>query len=126
MRRRRKTVLVVEDSKTMRHLITSTIQSTQQVLVVECETGFDALKMLPKYEFDLIITDINMPDINGLELISFLKSDKRYMNIPLLVVSTEGKEEDVRRGLALGADRYIVKPFDPKQLKEVIKTYLKE
>lgn len=126
MKKRRKAVLVVEDSKTMRHLITSTIQSSQEVLVVECETGFDALKMLPKYEFDLIITDINMPDINGLELISFLKKDKRYKDIPLLVISTEGKDEDIRRGLALGADRYIVKPFDPKELKEIVKTYLKD
>lgn len=125
-RRRKKYVMVVEDSKTMRDFIASTIQSVGRVFVIECGTGFEALKMLPKYNFDMIITDINMPDINGLELITFLKNDENYKHIPLIIISTEGSERDIKKGLSLGAERYLVKPFDTEELKRIIKEYLWE
>jgi two-component system chemotaxis response regulator CheY len=124
--KKRKCVMVVEDSKTMRDFIVSTIQSVGKMFVIECGTGFEALKMLPKYEFDMIITDINMPDINGLELITFLKNDEKYKHIPLIIISTEGSEKDIKKGLSLGAQRYLVKPFDPEELKKIVKEYLWE
>ena len=80
--------------------------------MVEAGNGFEALKTLPTRRFDLIITDINMPDINGLELIGFVKSNPAYRDIPLIIVSTEKTEEDKKRGLALGAAGYVVKPFN--------------
>jgi len=124
--KKRKCVMVVEDSKTMRDFIVSTIQSVGKMFVIECGTGFEALKMLPKHEFDMIITDINMPDINGLELITFLKNDEKYKHIPLIIISTEGSEKDIKKGLSLGAQRYLVKPFDPEELKKIVKEYLWE
>ena len=84
------------------------------------ENGFDALRMLPRSEYDLILTDINMPDINGLELVSFVKQDERYAGIPLVIVSTEGSERDRDKGLELGADAYLVKPFEPAQLRTLV------
>ncbi|MDH5202706.1 MAG: response regulator, partial [Nitrospirota bacterium] len=81
----------------------------------------EALKLLPTQEFNLVITDINMPDINGLELISFLKNNPRYSHIPLIIVTTERSDEDRKRGLALGAAAYITKPFKADELQEVIK-----
>lgn len=124
--RKRKYVMVVEDSKTMRDFIVSTIQTVGKMFVVECGTGFEALKMLTKYQFDMIITDINMPDINGLELVTFLKNDQKYKHIPLIIISTEGSERDIKKGLSLGAERYLVKPFDTEELKKIVKEYLWE
>ncbi|HWR58012.1 MAG TPA: response regulator, partial [Thermodesulfovibrionales bacterium] len=74
----------------------------------------------PQENFDLIVTDINMPDINGLELISFLKSNPNYKHIPLIIVTTERSEEDRERGMALGANAYVTKPFNSDELQEVI------
>jgi two-component system chemotaxis response regulator CheY len=78
------------------------------------------LRCLPREPFDLIVTDINMPDINGLELVSFAKNNDAYRSIPLVIVSTEGAERDRERGLELGADAYLVKPFEPESLREVV------
>jgi two-component system chemotaxis response regulator CheY len=87
---------------------------------VEAGSGFEALKLLPTQEFNLVITDVNMPDINGLELINFIKSNSRYSHIPLIIVSTERSDEDRKRGIALGAMAYITKPFKAHELQEVI------
>ncbi len=118
-------ILIVEDSPTIRSLIISSIEEGGDFKFVETENGFEALKMLPRDKFDLIITDINMPDINGLELVNFIKKNENYKNIPLFIITTERSEADVKKGLALGADEYIVKPFSPDKLQEVVMRYLK-
>ena len=115
-----KNVLIVEDSKSIRSLIRIALEEVGGFFAVEANNGFEALRMLPSRKFDLIITDINMPDINGLELISFVKSNPTYQNIPLIIVSTEKTEEDKRRGLALGAVGYIVKPFRKEDLMALV------
>ncbi len=117
-----KSVLIVEDSRAMRGLIRATVEQMPGYITHEAGSGFDALKALPSRRFDLIITDINMPDINGLELISFVKGHPQYRDIPLIVVSTERSEEDRKRGLALGASGYIVKPFKGEELQELIRS----
>jgi two-component system chemotaxis response regulator CheY len=73
---------------------------------------------------DLIITDINMPDINGLELISYVRKNPNYQDVPLIIISTEGSEKDRQKGLMLGANEYLVKPFDPSQLMKLVSKYL--
>lgn len=117
-------VLIVEDSPTIRSLIVSTLEAAGEFIFFETGSGFEALKMLPREKFDLIITDINMPDINGLELVSFVKKSDLYKNIPLLIITTEGSKQDVAKGLALGADEYIVKPFKPDELQRIVLKYL--
>jgi two-component system, chemotaxis family, chemotaxis protein CheY len=87
-------------------------------------SGFEALKILPRHRFSLIITDINMPDINGLELINFVKKNPHYRETPLIVVTTEGREHDRARGLQLGANEYVVKPFAPEDISALVKRYL--
>jgi len=105
----------------MRALIGAALESLAEKLEIdEVESGFTALRMLPRHAYDLIVTDINMPDINGLELVSFVKSNGSYQSIPLIIVSTEGSERDRERGLELGADAYLVKPFEPENLREVV------
>jgi len=118
-------VLVVEDSAAMRSFIASTIEEIEGVEVVEAESGFEALKKLPRHRFNIIITDINMPDINGLELIRFIRENEQYQDTPLIIVSTESSQRDRERGLALGANAYLVKPFSPGELRDCVNKYLK-
>ena len=114
-------ILIVEDSATMRSLLASSLEELEiPVKIVEAESGFEALRFLPRDDFDLIVTDINMPDINGLELVSFIRKNEKYSDIPLVIVSTEGWERDREKGLGLGADAYLVKPFDPDMLRQVV------
>jgi two-component system chemotaxis response regulator CheY len=116
-----KRILIVEDSPTMRALLNSALEGLEvPVKITEASSGFEALRCLPREPFDLIVTDINMPDINGLELVSFAKSNDAYRSIPLVIVSTEGSERDREKGLELGADAYLVKPFEPEYLREVV------
>ena len=118
-------VLVVEDSATMRSLIASTLEQMGVPLkVTEASTGFEALRLLPRESYDLIVTDINMPDINGLELVSFVKSNQVYSSIPLIIVSTESSDRDREKGLSLGADAYLVKPFEPDDLLQIARDLL--
>src|SRR3954469_14441421 len=84
--------------------------------IVEAESGFDALRLLPRGPYDLVITDINMPDINGLELISFIRKSDQHRSTPVLIISTQSSERDRERGMALGANAYLIKPFTPELL----------
>ncbi|MEJ2315248.1 MAG: response regulator [Nitrospirota bacterium] len=116
-----KTVLIVEDSATTRSMIRSILEDFDEIETVEAATGFEALKQLPAHKVDLVVTDINMPDINGLELINFMRGDERYEKIPIIIISTERSEEDKTRGVALGADAYITKPFSPEDLRGLVR-----
>jgi len=114
-------ILVVEDSGAMRAMIGAALEELgEKVEIDEAESGFAALRLLPRRSYDLIVTDINMPDINGLELVSFVKSDRRYERTPLVIVSTEGSERDRDKGLALGANAYLVKPFAAAELRRLV------
>ena len=121
-----KKILIVEDSDTMRSLIASTIEEMKGFELFEAGNGFEALKALPSQHFDMIITDLNMPDINGLEIIKFVKEHPTYKSIPLVIVTTRVGEEDRKKGLALGASGYMIKPFEPDDLKKVVRKILKQ
>ena len=121
-----KKILVAEDSPTMRYLIASTIAALGDFAVIEAGNGFEALRILPQEKVDLVITDINMPDINGLELVSFIRQSPNYRTTPLFIISTEGSARDREKGMSLGADAYLVKPFAPEELQSLIRQYLGE
>src|SRR4051812_19702756 len=104
-------VLIVEDSKTSREFIVAAAEAVDGLETVTARNGFEALKLLPRHRFDLIITDINMPDINGLELINFVKKNPNYRATPLFIITSESREEIRQKGFALGASEYLVKPF---------------
>ena len=121
-------ILVVEDSSSMRAYLTAIIEAGSEsydLEIIEAESGFEALKTLPHHKFDAILTDINMPDINGLELVSFLKNHPQYKVIPVMVISTESTDEDRRRAAALGAEEYLVKPFQSSELVEKLRRLLR-
>ena len=112
----------------MRAYLTTILESGSEsydLEIVEAASGFEALKTLPHHKFDAILTDINMPDINGLELVSFLKNHPVHRSIPIMVISTESREEDRKRAAALGAEEYLVKPFQARDLIEKLRRLLK-
>lgn len=96
------------------------------VEVVEAVSGLDALRLLPRGRFDLVITDINMPDINGLELIRFVRQSERYEELAMLIISTQASERDIERGLALGADGFLPKPFTHQALRDAARASLQK
>ena len=120
----RQRVLVVEDSATMRGFVTAALEAAGPYAVTQAESGFQALKVLPRAHYDLIITDINMPDINGLELVRFIRESETHKKTPLIIISTDGREVDRDRGLKLGANAYLIKPFAPEQLLETVRSVL--
>jgi two-component system chemotaxis response regulator CheY len=113
-------ILVVEDSDATRSMIAAALDDPEKIEVIEASSGFEALRLLPRHVFHLIVTDVNMPDINGLELIGFLKSHPQYRGIPIVVVSTEVAEADVARAMALGSEEYVRKPFRPEELASAV------
>ena len=118
--------LLVEDSPTMRQLIMFALKRIPDLEIVEASDGVDALKKLPGGTFDLMLTDINMPIMDGLKLISLMKSNPTYKDIPVVVITTEGAKEDREKGLALGAKAYITKPVQTTGLLRVVKDILSE
>ncbi|HEX8790557.1 MAG TPA: response regulator [Polyangiaceae bacterium] len=116
-------VLVVEDSVSARAFVRAVLESPEFAgpqggcEVVEASCGFDAMRLLPRGPWDLIVTDINMTDINGLELIRFIRKSEHHRGTPLVIISSLRAEQDVERGLALGANAYLPKPFTPEQLR---------
>jgi two-component system, chemotaxis family, chemotaxis protein CheY len=117
-------VLVVEDSASMRAFVRGALEDPAFAEplggfdVAEATSGFDAMRLLPRGPYDLIITDINMADINGLELIHFIRKSEHHRTTPLVIISTQAAERDIDRGLALGANAYLAKPFSVEQLRE--------
>jgi len=122
-------ILVVEDSFSMRSFVRSALETGGElggVDVVEASGGFEALRLLPRGPYDLVITDINMPDINGLELIQFIRSNEHHRYTPILLISTQSSERDRERGLSLGANGYVAKPFSPEDLRKRVKDQLEK
>jgi two-component system chemotaxis response regulator CheY len=116
--------LVVEDSQVMRQLLVFALQRVRELEVTEADDGVDALRKLAGNRFDIIITDINMPIMDGLKLVKRIRSDESYNNVPIIVVTTEGSQEDRSRALALGANAYITKPIQGPQVVAKVKELL--
>lgn len=118
-------ILIVEDSPTMRQLISFALKRIRGVRIVEAGDGVDGLKKISAEKFDMIFTDINMPVMDGLKLISLVREDAAHRGVPIVVITTEGAQEDRQRALALGANDYITKPIQPNRILEVAKQLLK-
>jgi two-component system chemotaxis response regulator CheY len=117
-------VLVVEDSPTMRQLIVFALKRIRNLHIEEAADGIGGLKKLGAEKFDLIVTDINMPIMDGLKLVSLIRNDPQYKDVPVVVITTEGAIEDRDRALALGANEYITKPIQTARILEVAKRML--
>ena len=120
-----KCILVVDDSETVRQVLQLTL-SKAGFDVVEAEDGVDALNKLPNQPVDMIVTDLNMPIMDGLELIKKIRGEGDYRFTPIVMLTTESSEEKKKAGREAGASGWIVKPFKPEQLLKVVKMVLGE
>lgn len=117
-------ILVVEDSPTMRQLISFAIKRVANSRVFEATDGVDALKKLSSERIDLILADINMPVMDGLKLVSLVRGNPTYKDIPIIIITTEGAEEDRKRALAIGANAYLPKPIQTQELIKLVNGFL--
>ncbi len=119
-------ILIIEDSPTMRQLISFALKRLPGVRIVEATDGVDGLKKLSSEKFDLILTDINMPIMDGLKLVSLVRNDANYREVPIVVITTEGAREDRERALGLGANDYVTKPIQANRILELARSLLKK
>ncbi len=116
----KKTILTVDDSASIRQMVTFTLKSAGYE-VTEAVDGQDALEKANQRKFDLVLTDINMPRMDGLNLLEKLRKTPLYGRIPILMLTTESGDEMKAKGRAAGATGWLVKPFNPDSLLDVIK-----
>jgi two-component system chemotaxis response regulator CheY len=117
--------LVVEDSPMMRQLIVLALSRVRNLKVTEADDGVDGLRKLAGGKFDIIITDINMPIMDGLKLVKRVRSDPTHKDVPIVIITTEGSNEDRARALQLGANAYVTKPIQAPQVIAKVKELLK-
>lgn len=114
-------VLIVDDSQLIHSMYRLVLNRYKDCKIVDAMNGLEALDVLSREnDFSLVLLDINMPVMNGLQFMEKIKTEKLYRHIPIIVVSTEGKEEDTLRALQFGAAGYVVKPFKSHMLYELI------
>ena len=119
-----KKILIVDDSATIRKMVRASLQGLDDAEFIEAGTGLEAIEHLAFGPVGLIVLDLNMPDMHGMEVIDFVRSHHAYRNIPIVVLTTKGEEASRKEALAAGANRYLTKPCDPRQLADVVGSLL--
>ena len=109
-------VLVVDDSQVMREMIVACLRAVSGLEFAQAASGLEAIERLSLEAFDLLVLDLNMPDIGGVEVVEFVRGQEGLRDLPILIVTTRGDEASRERVLAAGASRYMTKPFTPDQL----------
>ncbi len=117
-------ILAVDDSPTMRRIIVNTLKRAGFEDVIEASDGKDALAKMKVDKFDVVITDWNMPEMDGLTFVTALRAMDEYKKLPVLMVTTRSVKDDIVDALKAGVNNYIVKPFTPETLKEKIEQVL--
>jgi two-component system chemotaxis response regulator CheY len=117
--------LIVDDSQAMRRQLSAALQRLPGLRGVEACDGADAWRKLAAGTFDILLTDVNMPTLDGLKLISLVRAGGAHQRIPIVVITTEGADADRRRAMSLGADSYLVKPVQAAQVVDAVKLLLR-
>ncbi len=117
-------ILVVDDSATMRRIIKNSLTNLGYIDLVEAEDGAAAWDIFSKEDINILVTDWNMPNMNGLELVKKVRAEAKYADIPIIMVTTEGGKAEVITALKAGVNNYIVKPFTPQVLKDKLEAVL--
>ena len=118
-------ILIVEDSPTMRQLLVFALKRLKEVDIVEAQDGMDGLRKVSSDHFDLALIDINMPVMDGLKLISLIRGEDNLREMPIIVITTEGAQEDRERAIALGANEYLTKPIQANRVLRLAHGLLK-
>lgn len=119
----KKVILIADDSPSIRKFISFSL-SMKGFEIIPAADGMEALEKLPKEKINLIITDLNMPNIDGFELIKTIRNSEEFKEIPIIILSSLGGNEDVNKGMSCGANSYLLKPFDPKRILYEVSKYL--
>lgn len=106
-------ILVVDDSKVMREMIVACLRAQEGLAFTHAASGLEAIERLSLKNFDLVVLDLNMPDIGGVEVVEFVRAQDKLRGLPILIVTTRGDEASRARVLAAGASRFMTKPFTP-------------
>lgn len=117
-------VLVVDDSATMRRMIIASLQDLQDINFSQASNGLEAIERLAVSSADVMILDLNMPDMHGIEVLKFVRKQPSYQDLPIIVLTTRGDEESRDIANLAGASAYITKPFDPESLAEQVRSFL--
>jgi two-component system chemotaxis response regulator CheY len=117
-------VLVVDDSRVMREMIVACLRGERGLEFTHAESGLEAIERISLKRFDLLILDLNMPDIGGLEVIEFVRGQDKLRGLPILVVTTRGDDASKVRALQVGASRFMTKPFSPETILNEVRALL--
>ncbi len=113
-------IITVDDSSTMRRIIKNTLQKLGFETILEAGNGVEALEVMSKNKVDMIVTDWNMPEMDGLTFVKAVSAKDEYKDLPILMITTEAAKEDILTALRSGVNNYVVKPFTPETLQEKV------
>jgi two-component system chemotaxis response regulator CheY len=113
-------VLVVDDSKVMRDMVAACLKPRPALVVTHASSGLEAIEKLSLQRFDIVVLDLNMPDIGGIEVVEFVRGQDKLRTLPIIIVTTRGDEGSRAKALAAGANRYMTKPFSPEAILEEV------
>ena len=113
-------IITVDDSSTMRRIIKNTLQKLGFETILEAGDGVEALEVMSKNKVDMIVTDWNMPEMDGLTFVKAVRAKDEYKDLPILMITTEAAKEDILTALRSGVNNYVVKPFTPETLQEKV------
>ncbi len=117
-------ILVVDDSKVMRDMIVACLRPRADFEFMHASSGLEAIERLSLRPFDLVVLDLNMPDIGGIEVVEFVRGQDKLKALPIVIVTTRGDEESKTRALAAGATRFMTKPFTPDTILAEVESIL--
>ena len=113
-------IITVDDSSTMRRIIKNTLQKLGFETILEAGNGVEALEVMSKNKVDMVVTDWNMPEMDGLTFVKAVRAKEEYKDLPILMITTEAAKEDILTALRSGVNNYVVKPFTPETLQEKV------
>jgi len=119
-------VLVVDDSKVMRDMIGACLRPDPRIAITQAASGLEAIERLSLDPFDLVVLDLNMPDVGGIEVVEFVRAQDKLKSLPILIVTTRGDESSRTKVMEAGASRYMTKPFTPEALLTEVQSLLDE
>ena len=117
-------ILVVDDSKVMRDMIVACLRAIGGTSFVHASSGLEALERLSLAPFDLMVLDLNMPDVGGVEVLEFVRAQDKLAKLPVLIVTTRGDEESRERVMRAGASSFLAKPFTPEAIIAIVRAIL--
>jgi two-component system, chemotaxis family, chemotaxis protein CheY len=117
-------ILLVDDSKVMREMLIACLRGQQEYSFTHASSGLEAVEQLSLAPFDLVLLDLNMPDLGGIEVVEFVRAQDRLRNLPIIIVTTRGDDASREKALKAGATRYVTKPFTPEGIQTEVASAL--